>query len=674
MLARHDSTIPGASGRRPSTARRALPLALLATITAAAVATAPALAGEGSWTSLLDGGPVWALAAHPARRGWLFAGTKTSGIFRSKDGGATWQPARRGIENGWVRAIAFDPVHANVLYAGLQDFNPSLFKSRDGGASWVPAGGGQPAGQTLALAVDPRNPRTVFATNGNQVFRSSDGGASWRVLDSGLPAGVINALAIDPGPPDVLYAGASGVFRSTNGGASWTPAGPGPSQVAALAIVPRSASVYAAADNGLWRSVDRGRTWIRLLSVALSSVAVAPDSPEEVFAGGTDLWRSTNGGAAWQRANVDLQGFSVMAIAPVPGARGAVYAGAADPIGFSGALFKSGDRGANWTVSGGGLVDRSIIGFAADPAAPSTLYASDGDLGLFKSADGGNHWSALTVPGLSPAAGRLAIDPTHPSTLYLVAGGLFETTDGGATWQHLGTAPVPRFPPGSGQFDSLSLQGLAIDPSDPANLYGADGAALFKSSDGGQSWASVAQEQDFAVELFDVVVDPNAPATVYAAGAHFNAATSEPDGPALVKSTDGGVTWASIAAGLPAGLVRPAVEPNGSRLYAGTGGGLFVSGDGGSSWQRLAGITTEPVLAVAAPARGEVITVQAVAGVHRSTDGGASWEALNRGLDRFPANLLVAVREPSPRQSPPGSDVTLYLGLAGGGLQSFDVP
>jgi photosystem II stability/assembly factor-like uncharacterized protein len=671
MIALHDSMTPAAGARAGVRA-----LVLLAAIAAAAAASpAPALAGAGSWTSLLDGGPVWALAAHPTRRGWLFAGTKTSGIFRSKDGGATWQPARRGIENGWVRAIAFDPAHANVVYAGLQDANPFLFKSRDGGTSWEPAGGGLLVGQVLAaaVAVDPRNPRILFATNGSQIFRSSDGGGSWRVLDSGLPAGVINALAIDPGPPDLLYAGAGGVFRSTNGGASWTPAGLGPSQVAALAIVPHSATVYAAADNGLFKSVDRGRTWIRLLSEALASVSVAPDAPEVVFAGGTDLWRSTDAGATWQRANVDLQGYSVLAIAPVPGAGGAVYAGAADPIGFSGALFESGDRGAAWTVSGVGLVDRSFIGFAADPTAPSTLYASDSDLGLFKSADGGIHWTALTIPALSPAAGRLVIDTTHPSTLYLVAGGLFKTTDAGSTWQHLGTAPVPRFPPGSGQFDSLSLQGLAIDPSDPATLYGADGAALFKSGDGGQSWVSIHQEQDFAVDFFDVVIDPNAPATVYAAGAHFNAATSEPDGPALARSTDGGLTWTSIAAGLPVGLVRLAVEPASSRLYAGTGGGLFASGDGGGSWQRQAGITTEPVLAIAVPAKGEVFTVQA-AGVHRSTDSGATWVALNRGLDVFPAYLLVVAETPPPRQSSPGSAITLYLGLAGGGLQSFDVP
>jgi xyloglucan-specific exo-beta-1,4-glucanase len=647
---------------------------ILAAIAAAAASPAPALAAEGSWSSLLDGGPVWAVAAHPTRHGWLLGGTKTAGIFRSKDGGATWQPARRGIETGWVCAIAFDPAHASVVYAGLQDSNPFLFKSRDGGTSWLPLRTGLQIGAAVALVVDPRRPRTLFATNGNQVSRSSDGGASWHVLNAGLTAGVINALAIDPAPQGALYAGASGVFRSNNGGASWTPAGLGPGQVSALAIAPRSSILYAAADNGLFKSADRGRTWTRQLSGALTSVAVDPESPEEVFAGGSELWRSTDGGATWRRADVNLRGFSVMAIAPVGGAGRAVVAGAADPIGFTGALFTSGDRGATWAVSGRGLVDRNILGFAADPAAPSTLYASDQDQGLFRSADAGLDWSALTVPGLSPAAGRLVIDPAHPSTLYLVAGPLFKTTDGGATWQHLGTAPVPRFPPGTGQFDSLSLQGLAVDPSDPSTLYGAEGAALFKSSDGGQSWASVAQAQDVEVDFFDVVVDPNAPATVYAAGAHVNAATSEPDGPTLFKSMDGGASWASVAAGLPAGLVRLAVEPTSSRLYAGTGGGLFVSGDGGSSWQRQTGITTEPILAVAVPAKGKVFAVQAAAGVHRSKDGGASWLALNSGLDTFPANFLVVADRPPPRQSSSGPTTTLYLGLAGGGLQSFDVP
>lgn len=677
---------------------RLTPPGLLPGLLLAAAMTAwpaPARAAVGSWTSLLDGGPVWALAAHPTRRGWLFAGTKTNGVLRSTDSGATWQPANRGLDNRWVRAFAFDPANPSVIFAGLQEGDPALFKSTDGGNTWRPSAGGLSFNTVLSLAADPRRSRTVYAAANfgpaSGVFRSTDGGASWRARNTGLPAGGVDALALSPTTSGLLYAGAVGVFRSTDGGASWTPAGLGSSLVVALAVAPHSGALYAAADDGLFESSDGGRSWVRRLDVAIASVAIDPAAPQEVYAGGAELWRSTDGGTSWRRADADLQGFSAMAIAPVPGARGLVLAGAADPIGFTGALFRSGDRGASWVVGGRGLVDRNILGFAMDPAAPSTLYVNDGEQGIFRSADGGQHWTAVTTPSLGqPAeAAGLVLDPTHTGSLYLVADNLYKTTDGGATWQRLGTGPVPYFPPGTGQYDSLFVLGLAVDPSDPATLYGASAGAVLKSSDGGQSWAALIRP-DFAILYFEIVFDPASPSTVYAAGAHFNAATSQPDGAALLKSTDSGATWVSIAQGLPAGLVKLAVEPAGSRLYAGTTGGLFASGDGGASWERLEGITTEPVLAVAAPAQGQVFAVQAVAGVHSSRDGGGTWMALNRGLNFFPANLLV-ISEPLPAAElpaaeaalplaasrasrPDGPAAKLYMGLVGAGLQSYSVP
>jgi len=651
-----------------------LPGLLLAV--AATAWPAPAQAATGSWTSLLDGGPVWALAAHPTRRGWLFAGTKTNGVLRSIDGGATWQPATRGLDNAWVRVFAFDPADPGVIFAGLQSGAPPVYKSTDGGNSWRPAGLGLPVTNVMSLAVDPRRPRTIYAASDTVnpaapgLFRSTDGGATWKLRGAGLPNGSIDALAVSPTTPGLLYAGAFGVFRSTDGGASWTAGGPGPEWVSALALEPRSGALYAAATNGLFKSADRGRTWSRQFDLAMAAVAIDPAAPQDVYAGGFELLRTTDGGANWRPGDADLQGFSVTAIAPVPRARGLVYAGAANLVGFTGALFKSSDGGASWAVGGRGLVDRNILGFAMDPAAPSILYASDADQGIFKSLDGGQHWTALTTPPRAPSdeGGGLVLDPAHPASLYLVAGSLYKTMDGGATWQRLGTGPVPFFPPGTGQYDSLFVLGLAVDPSDPATLYGASVGAVLKSSDGGMSWAALTR-QDPDVLYFEIVVDPASPSTVYAAGAHFNAATSQPDGAALLKSIDSGATWVSIAQGLPAGLVQLAVEPGSSRLYAGTGGGLFASGDGGASWERLQGITAEPVRAVVAPAQGQVFAVQAVAGVHWSRDGGDTWVALDRGLDRFPANVL-AVFEPRPA----GPAATLYLGLAGSGLQSYSVP
>lgn len=595
------------------------------------------------------------------------------------------------------------PADSSVIFAGLQHGVPSLYKSTDGGNSWRPAGGGLPFTNVMSIAVDPRRPRTIYVASDDpnpgapSLFRSTDGGATWSVRGAGLPNGSFAAVTVSPTTPGLLYAGTFGVFRSTDGGASWTAGAPGPEWVSALAIEPRSGALYASATNGIFKSTDGGRTWWQQFGLAMATVVIDPAAPQDLYAGGFELLRSTDGGANWRAAGTDLMGFSATSIAPVPGARGLAYAGAAKLVGFTGALFKSTDHGVSWAVSGRGLVDRSIVSIVMDPAAPSTLYAGDPNQAVFKSTDGGLHWAALRTPQRPVDEGAgLVLDPAHPGSLYLVAGSLYKTTDGGASWQPLGTGPVPYYPPGTGQYDYLFLLGMAADPGDPATLYGAGVGAVLKSSDGGQSWAALIRP-DFAIRYSEIVLDPVSPATVYAAGAHFSAATSQPDGAALLKSTDAGGTWVSIAQGLPAGLVRLAVEPDGSRLYAGTAGGLFTSGDGGASWERLEGITTEPVRAVAAPANGQVFAVQAVAGVHWSLDGGGTWMALNRGLSFFPANVLV-VSEPLPAAEaaeaaapaaaaeealplaapwasrPAGPAATLYMGLDGAGLQSYSVP
>jgi hypothetical protein len=244
-----------------------LPRLLSGLLLAAAVTAwpAPARAAVGSWTSLLDGGPVWALAAHPTRRGWLFAGTKTNGVLRSTDSGATWQPANRGLDNRWVRAFAFDPANPSVIFAGLQDGDPALFKSTDGGNTWRPSAGGLSFNTVLSLAVDPRRPRTVYAAANfglaSGVFRSTDGGASWSARKTGLPAGGVDALA-----GSRLYAGTTGgLFASGDGGATWERLEGITTEPVLAVAAPAKGQVFAVqAVAGVHSSRDGGGTWMAL--------------------------------------------------------------------------------------------------------------------------------------------------------------------------------------------------------------------------------------------------------------------------------------------------------------------------------------------------------------------------------------------------------------------------
>ena len=143
-----------------------------------------------------------------------------------------------------------------------------------------------------------------------------------------------------------------------------------------------------------------------------------------------------------------------------------------------GGVFKSLDRGTNWTRASTGLDDPTVFTMAINPKNPSILYAAGGN-GIFRSTDGADHWTMV-----NPLVNvhHLAIDPKTPSTLYAVMnqGPVFESLDSGKTWMSL-FAVLP----------SQSVNAFAVDPKTPSNLYaGADGG-IYKSTNAGASWTLV---------------------------------------------------------------------------------------------------------------------------------------------------------------------------------------
>jgi photosystem II stability/assembly factor-like uncharacterized protein len=183
----------------------------------------------------------------------ITTGAPVGGLFKSTDGGASWQPAGRGLGDPYVSAMAFDPTPPGTLYAKTQG---GLYKSTDAAASWQPIGNG--LGDTIIYVIrtDPKTPTTLYAA-GNGIFKSTDGGANWSKVGNGLPAGdkrvAMHGLVIDPQKPNVLYVGSRGVYKSTDGALNWKPAGKGLGEavVGLLVMDPRdSTSLYAGTMGG----------------------------------------------------------------------------------------------------------------------------------------------------------------------------------------------------------------------------------------------------------------------------------------------------------------------------------------------------------------------------------------------------------------------------------------
>jgi photosystem II stability/assembly factor-like uncharacterized protein len=242
-----------------------------------------------------------------------------------------WQPL--GLEQEKIKAIAVDPFDEKIIYAGsVSDFSAgkrgSLFKSSNGGASWDTL----LAGVTVTdIDIHPFNSQIIYMTGGinfltpSGIFKTVDGGKNWIRADFGIrinPEEGPYVLAIDPLHPDTLYAGTGGVFggnlyKSTDGGKQWQAIGNETSirnGVPAIAIDPKNTNIIyvGTAQNGaLLKSIDGGKNWKQLDFPEVGIVydlLVHPVNSEIVYAG---TWHygfyfSKNGGTSWQSANTKL--------------------------------------------------------------------------------------------------------------------------------------------------------------------------------------------------------------------------------------------------------------------------------------------------------------------------------------------------------------------------------
>jgi photosystem II stability/assembly factor-like uncharacterized protein len=438
----------------------------------------------------------------------------------------------------------------------------------------------------------------------------------------------------------------------------WTTTGPPGARVNSVAVVPLAPSTVFASvagrsfGSGVYKSTDAGRRWnmanARLEDLNVNDLAVAPSSADVAYAGtyGSGVHRTVDGGASWSPA-WDMYETEIDALAVDPADPKTVYAGASyidEPPSWN--FYKTTNGGKSWIESGNGLPYPIVVhALAIDPVTPSTVYAGTGGDGVYRSLDGGATWSPANEGMGDVSIQSLAIDPQDPLTLYAgrdqyvdpQGSGLYKTTDGGATWIHIDDQLLRHF---SVIFD------IVVDPVTPSTLYAstqdpdsyAPGGVL-KSTDGGETWVT-ASTGLFDLYVADLSIDPSAPGTLYAAG---NAG--------VFKTTDGAATWTPNSVGmLGTEVISLATDPaDPSAVYAGTTtAGVFRSTSNGRRWSpaRSGLSATWPIQALAvdpfAPAT--VYAGTQGGGVYKTSDAGTTWSLTSSGLrDR---NVLALALDP----------------------------
>lgn len=326
--------------------------------------TYPVSAGLFAWSRLgrlipQSGFEPWVsvVTSHPTNPSILYAGTlrstdNTNLIFKSTDGGLSWQPASDNLPSGLpqntgVNDLVTVPTNGNQLYAGL--YEAGIWASTDGGQSWTNKTNGSIAGNdsVRALAIDPAQPATVYALTSTGVHVSIQS-ASWESRNAGLPAAVatiFNDLAADPTDSETLFVAASpqGIYRSTNGGGSWQPVNGGlPVQdlnVRGIAASPVSGRILISiAGQGIWRSDNQGDSWFRSDSGITYNTTLQGNVGIPIFSSidgdlayvynNDGVFTSSDGGQTWRPFNDGFTGAeTVTTMAFNSPAPATVYAG-----------------------------------------------------------------------------------------------------------------------------------------------------------------------------------------------------------------------------------------------------------------------------------------------------------------------------------------------------------
>lgn len=485
-----------------------------------------------------DNGTVTCIVVHPSNPSIIYRGTNSGGIWKTTDGGATWQSLfdhedGRGI--GEAGGIALDPGDLDVVYVGISDnvfwrsfsvpfiatiVRRGLYRSLDGGASWVLLGSGFPAGNDgnanvfanvsiTDVVVDPADSNTIYVASGNGVWVSTNHGLTW-TPGSGL-TGAVDSLVLDATSPTtarVLYAGVagSGVFKSTTGGATWTSVlSPAGAQKVVARLAPSTSPanpagiqvVYCCAGSGpfltgivtMFKSTDAGVTWApttgtNIPGVTYSSYALAfsvdPASPGDgtndiVYVGTRDQGVSTNSGASFTTINGLHSDTHAWAFAP--GSPSVVFSGT------DGGCMRSTDRGLTWTSLNSHGVQTSLF-YNVDGKPDATSSSALGTLqdnGILHDV-GSKVWRrASGGDGWDVVYDIGTADRAYGAS----NGGIFLSTNGGVSWS--GVA-IPWIAP---ENDGSYLNSLAVDPSNTGVVYVVGKRNLWQSQNATGSWTAI---------------------------------------------------------------------------------------------------------------------------------------------------------------------------------------
>jgi photosystem II stability/assembly factor-like uncharacterized protein len=615
-----------------------------------------------TWRPIFDSQPsasIGAIAVAPSNPNVIYVGTGEAdmrdsiaygdGMYKSTDAGSTW--TRIGLETTrQIGKILVDPANPDLVFVAALGhvYGPhpdrGVYRSRDGGRTWQKVLYKNDSVGAIDLAFDPSNSRVIYASlwntrrppwfiyapsngPGGGIYKSTDGGSTWNQLTNGLPVDGFgrSGIAISASRPSRVYAvidaKEGGLYRSEDAGATWTKIS-GESFLwgrgwyfEKIAIDPKNPDVIWVPNVAIYRSKDGGRTWGQFAVKGspggddYHQLWINPTTPDILIAA------SDQGAVVTLNASADTPEWSSWLNQPTA----QVYHIAADarfPYWVTGAQQDSGAVQVHTRGQGAGLTMRDWIplcaggesGYTApDPLNPAIVYGGTVER---CNVETGQTWNVSPERNMSEPARHawtqpLVFSKADPHALYFGNQFLYKTADGGEHWTQISpdlTREDPGVPPTLDQASAADVtpeqagsrrRGViyTIAPSPvraPAIWVGTDDGAIQLTQDDGKTWQNVTPP---GVTAWSKVVmieashaDPN---EAYVAVERHQLEDYEPH---LYRTRDAGKSWQEITKGLPAGIYVQTIKEDPVRrglLFAGTERTVHVSFDDGDTWQSL---------------------------------------------------------------------------------------
>jgi photosystem II stability/assembly factor-like uncharacterized protein len=571
------------------------------------------------------------------------------GVYKSNDAGKTWK--RVGLEDTrQIPRIRVHPKNPDLVYVAALGhvWGPNeqrgVFRSKDGGKTWEKIlSRGNKAG-AIDLILDPSNPNIIYAGfwevyrkpwtlesggPGGGIFKSTDGGDTWNELtkNPGMPKGMVGkiGIAVSPANSDriwaIVEAEDGGVFRSDNGGNTWSRVNEERRlrqrawYYTRIYADPKNADTVYVLNTGFYRSNDGGRTYtgIGVPHGDNHDLWIAPDDPNRMIEsndGGANV--SYNGGRSWtEQDQPTAQFYRVVLDNDFPYN---VYGAQQDnsTVRIASRTTEGGIGTSDWYDVGGG--ESGWI--APSPKDSNIVFAgSYGGLTTRYDKRTGQLRDVNPYPNNPMGSGAdvlkyrfqwnfpLLFSPHDPNKLYCAANVLFMSTDEGSSWQIISPDLTRNDKTKQGSSggpitkDNTSVEYYATiftvmeSPLQAGTIWtGSDDGLVHVSRDAGKNWSNVTPPANIMpewIQINSIEASPHDAGTAYVAATMYK---WDDNKPYLYRTTDYGKSWKKITNGIPDTTFTRVIREDPNKrglLYAGTETGMYVSFDNGERWQSM---------------------------------------------------------------------------------------